>query len=285
MLLTSTRTHKKSSRTKCRRLEHFSELFSVRMGVRKRMDGVSYSVLGNVNISNLDRESQLIHENVGWYWLQSNSLPKSRVVQFEVKAGVVPMTTDTKWKHPFDISTSQGGGLNLDHRPILTMYSFKTIDAETLKDGRERYSTSMDSGGVCRITFDKNEGWCTEEIEFMRPIKGKSQEEQLADAKARELGTFRKPVTVTKEMLSDYKTTAVSRTEWREIEKNNWVPWNTRISTELQLENVEHEIRYRDWKFKAEVDMSLLDEANFTPERIAASIDFKAIRDMFDRDK
>lgn len=254
-------------------------------GRRKRMDGISYSMLGAANILNADRETQLIHENVGWYLVQTKNPPKPGVVQFQVKAGVVPMTTDSKWKHPFDTSTSQGGGLHLDHRPILTQYAFKTIESETLKDGRERYSASIDSGGVCRITFDKEEGWCTEEIEFMKPIKGKSLEEERAEAKALAMGIPRKPITVTKEMLSGYRTSAITRTEWREVERNRWVPWKTRISTELRSENVEDEIRYRDWKFGGDVDELLLDESNFTPEKISASIDFKAIRDMFDRDK
>ena len=63
------------------------------------------------------------------------------------------------------------------------------------------------------------------------------------------------------------------------------MPWVTHISSEGLNANEEYEIRFRDWKFMGDVDESLLDEANFTPEKISASIDFKAIRDMFDRTK
>lgn len=252
-------------------------------GIRKRMDGIKFSVLDEVNLSSVERESQLIHQSVGWYFKQSKSPPLTDLVQFQVKGGVVPMATESQWKHPFDVSTCQAGGLRVDHRPILTLYSFKTIESETLKDGRERFTAFTDLGGVCRITFDKDEGWIIEEVEFLDPIKGKSRDEQIAEAKALASGAPRKPITVTKEMLTGYKTSAINRTEWREVKKNQWVPWVTRITTEQRDQNVEDEIRFRDWKFKEDFDESLLDEASFTAEKISASIDFKAIRDIFDR--
>ncbi len=247
-------------------------------GVRKRLDGLSYSLLGDSDISSADRESQLIHENVGWYHFQTRNAPYKGITRFQIKAGVVPMTTETRWKHPFDIATTQAAGLLGDEESLLMGVSHKTIEEEILKDGRTRLTVFNDRGGVYRMTFNKDEDWFTEEIEFLR--KKMTREEEIAAAYAK-----RGPVIVTKEMLPKYSTYAINRTEWKEVAKNRWVPWVTRISTKLSDSDVEYEIRFRDWKFKGDFDESLLDEAYFTPEKIAASIDFKAIRDLFDRTK
>ena len=127
-----------------------------------------------------------------------------------------------------------------------------------------------------KVLFNK-EDWFFDEIEFMEREMSKEEEWELVKGGA--------PKPVTKEMLKDYHTYATNRTEWKEMEKNQWVPWVTRISSKMANGHVEYEIRFRDWKFKDDVDESLLEEENFTPEKIAASIDFKEIRDMFDSAK
>ena len=188
------------------------------------------------------------------------------------------MLTETRRKHPFDIALTQGAGLLGDDESLLTRLSYKTIEEEVLKDGRTRLTVTNERGGVYRMTFNKEEEWFIEELEFLS--KPRTREEEIAAAYAK-----RGPIVVTKEMLPKYKTYATSRTEWKEVEKNRWVPWVTHISSRLSDSDVEFEIRFRDWKFKGDFDESLLDEASFTPEKIAASIDFKAIRDLFDRTK
>lgn len=243
---------------------------------------LEYPILDDADLTNMARECQLIHENVGWYFSPSQN---KLVQQFQVKGGVVPMSTETKWNHPFELVKCLSGGLHVDHKKFITSYSPNTLDEETLKDGRERLTVFTDTGAVLRLTFNKEEGWLVEEVEFMKPIIGMSREEEIAAARALATGGPRKHITVTKELLKEYKTVAINRTEWKEVDKNYWVPWVTRISTESRNENVENEIRFREWKFGGDVDASLLDEANFTPEKIAASIDFKAIRDVFDRAK
>ncbi len=247
-------------------------------GLRKRIDGLDYSLLGDADMSSLDREAQLIHENVGWYYSQSKKVLDQGIVRFQIKGGVLPITTETRWQHPFDIPTCQAVMLRAKQESLLTKLSYKTIEEEILKDGRTRLTVFNERGGVYRITFKKGEEWFMEELEFLN--KPMTREEEIAAAYAK-----RGPVSVTKEMLPKYRTYATNRTEWKEVEKNRWVPWVTRISTKLTDSDVEYEIRYRDWKFKGDFDESLLDEASFTPEKIAASIDFKAIRDLFDRTK
>jgi len=247
-------------------------------GLRKRVDGLDYSLLGSADLSNEDCESQLIHENMGWYYRQSKKVPDKGLVRFQVKAGIMPIHTETRWQNPFDIPTCQVVMLRAKEEPLLTRLSYKTLEDEVMKDGRTRLTVFNERGGVYRMTFNKKEDWFTEEIEFLN--KPMTHEEEVAAAYAKP-----GPKTVTKEMLPKYRTYATNRTEWKEVEKNRWVPWVSRISTKLSDSDVEYEIRFRDWKFKGDFDESLLDEASFTPEKIAASIDFKAIRDLFDRTK
>ena len=58
-------------------------------GLRKRLDGLSYSLLGDADMSSLDRESQLIHDNVGWYFFRTQKAPTKGIERFQVKGGVV----------------------------------------------------------------------------------------------------------------------------------------------------------------------------------------------------
>jgi hypothetical protein len=42
------------------------------------------------------------------------------------------------------------------------------------------------------------------------------------------------------------------------------------------------EVRFADWKQGDDVDVSLLDEVNFTEEKIRKSIDFQKVKNAFD---
>ena len=43
------------------------------------------------------------------------------------------------------------------------------------------------------------------------------------------------------------------------------------------------EVRFTDWKQGDDVDVSLLDEVNFTEEKIRKSIDFHKVKNAFDQ--
>ncbi len=249
-------------------------------GRRKRLDAISYSLFGSDDLANSEHEAQLIHENVGWYCSQRRNAPSTKIERFQVKAGIVPMITDTRWKHPFDIATTQKGGLQGDEASGVYQQSYKTLEEETLKDGRTKLVVFNDLGALYRMTFNKEEEWFPEEIEFL--LKSKTREEEIAEAKGVRKRETKETIKAT---LKDFRLYATNRTEWKEVERNQWVPWITRISSDSRGERVEYEIRFRDWKFRGDVDESLLDEVSFTPEKILASIDFKAVRDMFDRTK
>ncbi len=244
-------------------------------GKRKRVDGIEYSLFGSGALGKEEREAQLIHEHQGWYCTISPRGPR-KVNRFEVKAGIYEMLTQTCWKHPFSIATSGAGSMMNDKETQWIEYKMENKDEETLKDGRTRMLVSNDHGGVLRLTYNREEWFC-DEIEFLEREMPREEEQALARGG--------RPKPVTKEMLKEYKTYATNRTEWKEIEGKRWVPMVTRISSKLPNGHAEYEIRYRDWKFADDVNESLLDEAFFTPEKIADSIDFEAIRQMFDSTK
>ena len=149
-------------------------------GQRRRMDAIAYSLFGGgADLTKLEHEAQLVHENEGWYCAQRGSLPKKKFERFQVKAGIVPMTTDSRWKHPFDIATSQAGDMRGDEISMISQQSYTILEEETLKDGRMKLVVFNNLGGVYRMTFNKEEDWFTEEIAFL--IKEKTREEEMAE--------------------------------------------------------------------------------------------------------
>jgi hypothetical protein len=242
-------------------------------GKKKRLDGVQYSLLGDGDIANGWYEAMLVHEDKAWFYEKKRGHPDSGIKPYPVKGGIVPEYTQTRWKHPFGLTISQGPMVQSDREPSISMLSYKTLKEETLKDGRTRLLAFVETGGVYQMTFSKTEDWMVEEIDFL--THDTTREEDLA----------RKPLLhLTEDMLKSYYSYSTNRTEWKEV-KGRWLPWVTRVSykSSIRPERSEFEIRFRDWKFKDEFDASLLDESNFTPEKIEASIDFKAIRNLFDR--
>jgi len=248
-------------------------------GQRRRMDAVAYSLFGGgADPASLEHEAQLVHENVGWYCVQKRNSPKKTFERFQVKAGIVPMLTDSRWQNPFDSATTQAAGLRIDAVSTVAQVPYTTLEEETLKDGRTKLVVFNENGAVYRMTFNKEEGWCPEEIVFLH--KEISREEEMALYQSGKKKIYTKELI--QESLKDYRVYATNRTEWKEVEPNYWVPWVTRVSSDSRGAKREFEIRFRDWKFKNDVDTTLLDEESFTPEKISASIDFKVVRDLFD---
>jgi hypothetical protein len=242
-------------------------------GKKKRLDAAQYSLLGDSNLANAWLEAQLVHENTSWYYEKKRGHPDQGIKQCPVKSGIVSVYTQTRWKHPFDLATSQGPMVQDDAPSMMTSVPLKIVREETLSDGRKRFLVFENTGLVCQITFSKTEDWMVEEVDFL--WRKMTREEEMA----------RKPLlNLTEEMLKSYYSYSTNRTEWKEV-NGRWLPWATRVSYKStnRPERSEYEIRFRDWKFKDDFDASLLDEANFTAEKIEASIDFKAIRNLFDR--
>ena len=247
-------------------------------GLRRRMDGLEYSLFDGQQLNDVAREAELIHENEGWYFRNSRTdSPNKSLSRYQVRAGVFSSLARTRWKHPFYSATTNAGGMLSSKEREFTNENFRTLNHEQIRDGREKFTAVGEYESPNKFTFNKEEGWMVEEVEFL--MRNETKEELLANSKGA------KPKTVTVESLKEYFPYALNRTEWKEVEKNTWVPWVTRIQSKTGDFRVEFEIRFRDWKFMGDVDDSLLDEANFTTEKIPASIDFKAIRDVFDSTK
>jgi len=196
---------------------------------------------------------------------------------------VIPTVTDTRWQHPFDVATTQATGIRFDLYGGIANGTFNTLEETLLQDGRTQIIASNDNGGVYRFVFNQEEEWFAEEIDFLR--KDLTREEEIAIEKRAFAGLPQLKVKVTKDMLKDYRIYATNRTVWKKLDNNQWVPWVVRLSTNRKDEHIEDEIRFREWKFGDDVDLELLEEESFTPEKIRASIDFKAVRDLFDKSK
>ncbi len=248
-------------------------------GKRRRLDGTKYSLIGDANLSTALVEAQLVDESKALYYVREHRLksPKAEpeVTKIPLKGGLVPMSTETRWKHPFEMAISQAPSLRSDRESRLSRLPLKVYSEETLKDGRDCFWVYVTTGGIFRIVFNKEEAWFPEEIDFW--VRELTVEEELA----------RKPLPeLTPEILKKSICYCKSRIEWKEV-SGRWVPWNMRVSYSSPDRPVseEHEVRFRDWKFKQDFDASLLDEANFTPKQIRQSIDFRSVSDLFDKDK
>jgi hypothetical protein len=248
-------------------------------GKRRRLDGTEYLLAKNSSLSSALVEAQLIDESKVLYLLheprRKSAKGEPKVIVQQLKDGQEPMNTETKWKHPFGIATSQAPLIQSDKESPLSRLPFKVYSMETLKDGRDCFWVYVTTGGIFRMVFNKDQSWIPEEIDFW--LRELTVEEEIA----------RKPLPeLTPEILKKSHCYCKSRIEWKEV-SNRWVPWNMRVSYNHDLPrplNEEHEIRFRDWKFQQDYDRSLLDEANFTSERIRQSIDFQAISDFFDKE-
>jgi hypothetical protein len=242
-------------------------------GKWQRVDGIEYPLMAHDgNLKKTTHNAELVHELEGWFYenhqLQSNLAP--RLERFRIAGGVAPRFSSITRRHPFDIAWAQAAGVNWIGRPGTVTYDHQVIDEKQLPDGRTQFLTFVPEGPVFRITFSKEESWCNEEVEFW-----------IDDAQFDQVPR-KKVALVTEEMIArTYKRYAVNRTRWKKI-GDHFVPVLTFVSSQTRFHNDDFEIRFADWKFGKDVDESLLDEANFTVDAIPKSIDFNAIRDLFD---
>jgi hypothetical protein len=253
-------------------------------GKQMRLDAITYSLFDVDPLSNAWREAELVHDQQAWYFTESPKNPSKGIKRHQIKGGVIPQLSNSKWKHPFDVTITQSGSLMGDFGSSLAAREFYSVDEVARKDdGRTQITAYIDTGAAYKVTFNKDEEWLPEEVLFMKKNRTFEQvrEEELRIAKG-----FRPPKpNLTKESLQDYRVYATNLTEWRKVDDDQWVPWATHISTEQLDGHQQNEIRFRDWKFGLDVDLSLLDEESFTESSIRKSVDFSAIRKVFDESK
>jgi hypothetical protein len=240
-------------------------------GAWQRIDGINFNLLSPSDLYEKSREAQLVHESEGWYYSFYPRSPKDEITRFQVKAGVIDFRVSyTRRKHPFNIATTQFGGVLAEKDTSIVRLSPKLVDEEKLPDGRTRMTMFLAMGDVYIVTFNEEHSWCIEEIEFQRKINEVSQQ-------------YPPPLlSLTKEMLKEYRTYAINRTQWEDVGTDHRVPKRTIISSTSKGSKDEMEIRFLDWKFGEDVDEDLLDNVNFTAEKIRKTIDFDQLRTRFD---
>ncbi len=239
-------------------------------GAWQRIDGINFNLMSPSDLSEKSREAQLVHKNEGWYYSFYPRSPKDKILRFEVKSGIVGFrATSTRRKHPFNIATTQYGGVLAEEDTSIARLSPKLVEEEELRDGRTRMTMFLAMGDVYVVTFNKEHPWCIEEIDFQRKINEVSQENPPP------------LLSLTKDNLKDYRTYATNRTQWADVGSERRVPLRTIISSNNRARKVEMEVRFLDWKFGDDVDEDLLDNLNFTPEKIQKTIDFDKLREGF----
>lgn len=231
----------------------------------ERIDAVKLNALSVEDVNKSLTESQLIGSVKGVHY-RGKYPADQRFITLEVKAGTTAMQTLSGRKHPFAITSTSGVGNRIDgDRDSLFTLSPKNKDVferKQLPDGRSNFLFYVSNSAAIALTFSKDETWCIEQLELL------SDHSNLDNLKKSD------PT-----MLKVYCT---CRTQWKKQGKEQmWLPVKMQIEEDNVLKE-SWEIRFTEWKFGDDVDVSLLDEANFTEEKIKASIDFQQVKRIFD---
>lgn len=231
----------------------------------ERIDAVKLDALGTEDVNKSLTESQLIGSVKGLHY-RGKYPPDQRFITLEVKAGATPMQTLSGRKHPLAITSTSGVGNRIDgDRESMLRISPKNkdvIEHKLLSDGRAYFLFSVSNSAAIALTFSKDETWCIEQLE------GLSDESNMDNLKRSD--------------PTKLKVYCTCRTQWKKQGKEQmWLPVKMQIEEDNVLKE-SWEIRFTEWKFGDDVDVSLLDEVNFTEEKIKASIDFQQVKRIFD---
>ena len=232
---------------------------------RERIDAVRFDGLGDQDARKSLSEAQLIMKHKGIHFYGNYSKDKM-FLNFEVRLGFSPVQTETFRKHPFAIATTTATGNRLDgDRESMLVISPKkgsTIEQRELPDGRSYEKFYVSNSAAIGLTFQREEEWCIEQMETFVDLSNPSPTEK-SDPK-------------------DMKRYATTRTEWRKHSNfDQFLPYKVLLESDNNGKE-SWEIRFADWKQGDDVDVSLLDEANFTEEKIKKSIDFQKVKNVFD---
>jgi hypothetical protein len=232
---------------------------------RERIDAVRLDGLGDQDVKKSLTEAQLIlkHNGIHFY----GNYPEDKMfLNFEVRVGVSPVQTETFRKHPFAIATTSATGNRMDGDQdsmlVISPKKGSIIEQKELPGGQSYWKFYVSNSAAIGLKFYKDEEWCIEQIEAFADDSNQS--------------------TTAKSDPKDMKRYATTRTEWRKHPRlDQFLPYR------VLMESDDHgkeswEVRFTDWKQGDDVDVSLLDEANFTEEKIRKSIDFQKVKNAFD---
>jgi hypothetical protein len=237
---------------------------------RRRLDG-QYTISRGERFLFPFRETMLVTPVECYYWVHTpDQNAKTEIVRETVKAGINPIHTSTVLKHPYLLSICQQNSANMETfgDSILTT-KFKVLEEQELSDGRLRSLIVFTNNlAAIEITFSKDPNWAPEIVHFF--LRG---DKALPADRPLEVGDVK--------AWNRYATTT---TKWKELkEYDRTVPQSVTIAAEDEQGAHLLEFVFSDWKFDKDINKSLLDEDQFTKEKILSAIDFDSLRSSFDQ--
>jgi hypothetical protein len=231
----------------------------------ERIDAVKLNVLGTEDVNKSITEAQLVGVAKGIHY--RGRYPKDqRFINFEVRSGATPVQTFSGRKHPFGVCSTNAVGNRRDgDKESMLSIQLKNkdiIEEKMLPDGRNYVKCYVANSAAIALTFNKEEMWCIEQVECFSDDKNSTN--------------------LKKSDPLDLKLYSTSKILWKKQGKREQLLPVVVFIEEDNVIKESWEIRFTEWKQGEDVDVSLLDEANFTEDKIKSSIDFQQIKNVFD---
>lgn len=238
----------------------------------RRMDG-QHMISQGEQMLHPFRETMLVTPVECFYW---NHTPhrnaETHILRERVKAGINPIHSSTVLKHPYLLSICQQNSANMENfgNSILTT-KFKVLEEKEQGDGRLRSLIVFSNNrAAIELIFSKDPDWAPEIVSFF--LRG---DQALPDDRPLEVDD-----------LKTWNHYATTTTKWKELESyDRTVPLKVTIAAKDERGAHLLEYAFSDWKFDKDVDKSLLDEDQFTKEKILSAIDFGLLQSSFDQSR
>lgn len=244
----------------------YQRLIVANNGSVQRLDAKVTNLLSKKEPIDGNQECQLLLENECLY-VNYRVAPET-ISRYEVRAGVVPMKTSSRRKHPLDLPVSQHNDCLFEKPTGIFYHRGSVIHEEVLSDARKRVVMISDNKlGAWEIVFASNPEWLPEQVRFIARFKV----------------PLPKDGKITVEQVGKWTPVAKTTTSWKKhIDLPYWLPSSVRMEATDSGMDQTREFLFDNWQFGMDVDSELLRKANFKPELIQNQVDFKAIINNFE---
>jgi len=250
-------------------INKFQRLMIAKQGSVQRLDAKIVNLLAKkeaVKKVAINQESQLLLEHECLY--VDFQLAPEAINRFETRAGVVPMKTSSRRKHPLDLPISISNDCLFEKSTGIFYHRGNLIDEKLLADGRKKILMVPENKlGAWEIVFAHEPDWLPEKIRVI--ARGNVPLPQNGKIDAEQVGKWT-PI-------------ATTVTVWKKHQDYPyWLPNSVRMeATENGIDQT-REFLFDNWKFGDDVDSELLDKSNFTPKLIQQQVDFDEIIKKFE---